>query len=461
MRFIALFICVLFSTTLMSADKPHILYINADDLGVMDVGYNNSLFRTPNIDRLAKSGMIFTEAYAPSANCAPSRACVHTGQWSARHGVYTVGSSERGKPHQRKLIPIKNTQYLNEKVWTMAEAMKDAGYKTIHLGKYHLGSDPLTQGFDENIGGDKAGSPNGGGYFSPWTQKVMKEWSDKYPKNTHRMVVYADQAVRFIKENKNSPMFIHFSPYSVHTPIQKVDKYLPNYKGKDVNANYASMVENFDTEVGRVLDSLKAEGIVDNTLIVLSSDNGGIRSISPQTPYRAGKGSYYEGGVREPFIVSWPAKVKAGTTNDTLVCTIDLFPTFLDVAKMKKPESKILDGVSLLPIISETGTLKKRALFWHFPVYLQAYNSKKDQARDPLFRTRPGSAMRYGKWKLHEYFEDGKFELYDLSKDIGETNNLVNSMPEKVSELKKMLVDWRQSINAPIPTKLNPEFKTK
>ena len=445
----------------MSADKPHILYINADDLGVMDVGYNNSLFRTPNIDRLAKSGMIFTEAYAPSANCAPSRACVHTGQWSARHGVYTVGSSERGKPHQRKLIPIKNTQYLNEKVWTMAEAMKDAGYKTIHLGKYHLGSDPLTQGFDENIGGDKAGSPNGGGYFSPWTQKVMKEWSDKYPKNTHRMVVYADQAVRFIKENKNSPMFIHFSPYSVHTPIQKVDKYLPNYKGKDVNANYASMVENFDTEVGRVLDSLKAEGIVDNTLIVLSSDNGGIRSISPQTPYRAGKGSYYEGGVREPFIVSWPAKVKAGTTNDTLVCTIDLFPTFLDVAKMKKPESKILDGVSLLPIISETGTLKKRALFWHFPVYLQAYNSKKDQARDPLFRTRPGSAMRYGKWKLHEYFEDGKFELYDLSKDIGETNNLVNSMPEKVSELKKMLVDWRQSINAPIPTKLNPEFKTK
>lgn len=458
MRLFISLLLILLAFKTLAENKPHILYINADDLGVMDVGFNNSKFRTPNIDQLAQEGMVFTEAYAPSANCAPSRACVHSGQWSARHGVYTVGTSERGKPQTRKIIPTKNTLYIPQEVVTMAEALQAGGYKTIHLGKYHLDQDPLAQGFDVNIGGDKNGSPVGGGFFSPWTQPVMKKWSDKYPKETHRMTVYEDQAIKFIEENHKKPMFIHFSPYSVHTPIQPVKKYLPNYKGVDINANYASMVENFDHGVGRVLKALADNGIAKNTLVILSSDNGGIRAISPQDPYRAGKGSYYEGGIREPFIMRWPAKIKAGTKNDTPVCTIDLYPTFLAASNTEKPNGKILDGVNIMPLMTQSGNIKKRALFWHFPIYLQAYSTKKDDGRDPLFRTRPGSAMRYGKWKLHEYFEDGKFELYDLEKDINERNNLAESMPEKLSELKKMLYDWRAKTNSPVPTANNPKY---
>ena len=447
-----------FAAHITANDKPHILYINADDLGVMDVGYNNSKFRTPNINQLAKDGMIFTEGYAPSANCAPSRACVHSGQWSARHGVYTVGTSERGSAQSRKIIPTENTLFIPQEIVTMAEALKAGGYKTIHLGKYHLDQDPLAQGFDINIGGDKNGSPAGGGFFSPWTQPVMKKWSDQYPKNTHRMTVYADQAVKFIAENNSQPMFIHFSPYSVHTPIQAVSKYIPNYKGVDINANYASMVENFDAGVGQVLKALDDNGLRENTLVVLSSDNGGIRSISPQDPYRAGKGSYYEGGIREPLIMRWPAKIRAGSTNNTPVCTIDFYPTFLAASNTTTPEGKVLDGVNLMPLMTQSGDIEQRALYWHFPVYLQAYNQKKDDARDPLFRTRPGSAMRFGKWKLHEYFEDGKFELYDLEKDLNERNNLADSMPEKLAELKKMLYNWRAETNSPVPTELNPKY---
>ena len=450
-------VSIFFIMAIQGEDKPHILYINADDLGVMDVGYNNPKFNTPNINKLAKEGMIFTEAYAPSANCAPSRACVHSGQWSARHGVYTVGNSDRGNAKTRKIIPVKNSVQIPEGILTMAQALKAGGYKTIHLGKYHLGKDPLKQGYDVNIGGDSTGSPSGG-YFSPWTKGSMKEWSDKYPKGTHRMTIYADQAIKFIKENKQQPMFIHFSPYSVHTPIQKVEKYMANYVGKDINASYASMVENFDAEVGRVLQSLEEQGIKDNTLVIFSSDNGGIRKISPQDPYRAGKGSYYEGGVREPFVARWPGKIKAGTRNDTAVCTIDLFPTFLAAGNIAKPAKKVLDGVNLMPLMTQSGSIKQRALYWHFPIYLQAYSVGNDDGRDPLFRTRPGSTMLLGKWKLHEYFEDGKFELYDLSKDLNERKNLAETMPEKLAEMKKMLNAWRSETKAPVPTEANPKY---
>ncbi|NQZ58548.1 MAG: sulfatase-like hydrolase/transferase, partial [Lentisphaeraceae bacterium] len=331
--------------------------------------------------------------------------------------------------------------------------------KTIHLGKYHLATDPLKQGFDVNVGGDHTGGPQGGGYFSPWKGKyAMAKWSDKYPKGTHRMTVFADQAIKFIEENKKTPMFIHFSPYSVHTPIQKVPEFYDNYKGVKINAAYASMVENFDRGVGRVLKALDDQGLRHNTLVIFSSDNGGIRKMSPQDPYRAGKGSYYEGGVREPFVVRWPGKVKAGSTSDTPVCTIDLYPTFLAAANIDKPKEKILDGVNLMPLLEQTAPLAKRALFWHFPIYLQAYSVADDDGSDPLFRTRPGSSMRFGKWKLHEYFEDGRIELYDLSSDLNERKNLAKAMPEKVAELKKMLYSWRSEINAPVPSAKNPKY---
>ncbi len=449
---------LLAGVTLGAERKPNILYINADDLGVMDVGYNNSLFNTPNIDQLAKDGMRFTTAYAPAANCAPSRACVHSGQWSARHGVYTVGNSDRGKAQTRKLIPIENGSFPQTGITTMAMALKAQGYTTIHLGKYHMGQDPLTLGYDVNIGGDKSGSP-AGGYFSPWGKGSMKELGTTVPEATHRMDIYAREAVDFVAANKDKPMFIHFSPYLVHTPLQKVPEFFDNYKDKNVNAVYASMVEKFDQGVGKVLDALDAHGLRDNTLVVFSSDNGGIAGVQTQAPYRAGKGSYYEGGIREPLVMRWPGKIKAGSTCAEQVCTIDLYPTFLAAAGLAVPEGVKLDGVTLLPLMTQSGGLAERALFWHFPIYLQAYSMQKDDGRDPLFRTRPGSAMRSGKWKLHEYFEDGGLELYDLETDAGERKNLAASMPEKVSELKKVLDAWRSDTRSPVPTKLNPAYQ--
>jgi arylsulfatase A-like enzyme len=444
----------LVSAGLVSA-APNILYINADDLGVMDVGYNNSKFRTPHLDRLAAAGLVFENGYAPAANCAPSRACVHSGQWGARHGVYTVGTSERGKSAYRKLIPTKNRIHLPDEVVTMAEALRSGGYRTIHLGKYHIGEDPLQDGFEVNIGGDHTGGPKGGGYFSPWKGGSMEAWSDTVPEKTHRIDIFAEETVRFIEMYREEPMFIHFSPYLVHGPITAVPEYVDHYTGSWSDTAYASMVEKLDEAIGKVLAALEVNGLTKTTLVVFCSDNGGIAAVNAQTPWRAGKGSYYEGGIREPMILSWPGTIKAGRSEE-VVNALDFYPTFMEVAGLDC--SPDLDGVSLMPLLTGTGDWKAVPQFWHFPVYLQAYNGAKDQARDPLFRTRPGSAVRVGQWKLHEYFEEGALELYDLSKDRGERHNLAAAQPEKTAELKRVLDNWRQRIGAPVPSDLNPKY---
>ena len=436
--------------------RPNILYINADDLGVMDVGYNNPKLRTPNIDHLATEGMNFTKAYAPAANCAPSRACVHSGQWGARHGVYTVSSSERGKAEYRKIIPTPNRLHLPPEVYTMAEALKDGGYRTIHLGKYHIGDDPLQDGFEVNVGGDHRGGPSAGGYYSPWEKGPMQKWSDTVPPGTHRIDVFVREALRFMDEHKAEPMFIHFSPYLVHSPLTPVPEYVDHYKDSGLNATYASMVEKFDWAVGKLLAALDEKGLAENTLVIFCSDNGGIAAFHSQAPYRAGKGSYYEGGVCEPMIMRWPGKIQPGSRCDEVVNSLDFYPTFMEVAGIKKPAN--LDGVSLLPLMTGSKDWKPLAQFWHFPIYLQAYDGKLDEARDPLFRTRPGSSMRIGKWKLIEYFEDGALELYDLENDPGERHNLSKTNPEKTAELHQMLKQWRARINAPVPTEPNPEY---
>ncbi|CAI8258767.1 MAG: Arylsulfatase [Opitutia bacterium UBA7350] len=435
--------------------RPNILYINADDLGVMDVGYNNSKFRTPHLDRLAAEGLVFENGYAPAANCAPSRACVHSGQWGARHGVYTVGSSNRGDVAHRKLIPIQNRIHLPAKVVTIAEALQAGGYRTIHLGKYHIGEDPLKDGFEVNIGGDYTGGPKGGGYFSPWDDGSMKKWSDTVPAKTHRIDIYVKEAIRFIEAHCEEPMFIHFSPYLVHGPITPVPDYVGDYQGTWLDTAYASMVEKLDDAIGHVLQALEANGLTEKTLVVFCSDNGGIAAVNAQTPWRAGKGSYYEGGVREPMLISWPGTIKPGRCEE-LVNALDFYPTFLEVAGIESLSK--LDGVSLMPLMTGVGDWKAMPQFWHFPIYLQAYNGLKDEACDPLFRTRPGSAVRVGQWKLHEYFEDGSLELYDLSLDRGERHNLAQALPEKTAKLKRLLDDWRERVGAPIPTEPNPNY---
>lgn len=438
-------------------EKPNIIYINADDLGVMDVGFNSSRYHTPNIDRLRAEGMLFTEAYAPAANCSPSRACCMSGQYGPRHGIYTVGSSERGRSKDRKLIPVQNTEYLALDNLTIAGALKAGGYKTIHLGKWHLGDDPTKQGFDVNIGGDMSGSPKGG-YFSPFKGGPMVSFNDQYPPETHRVDIFADQAVRFMRENRDHPFFMYMAYYSVHSPLEEVPEFVEHYKNKNVRADYASMIEKMDQGIGKILDELEALGLKDNTIVLFTSDNGGVREISHQDPFRAGKGSYFDGGIRVPLAVRWPGRVAAGSTCDTPVIGVDFYPTFLDVAGLPVSQGKILDGVSLMPLLTQNGPFPDRALFWHFPVYLQAYAGAVDDSHDPLFRTRPGSAMRYGKWKLHEYFEDGTIELYDLEKDVGERNNIADSYPEKAAELHEMLKQWRADAKAPAPTRQNPEY---
>ena len=447
-----------------AAQKPNILYINIDDLGWADVSINGSkYYETPNIDRLAKEGMIFTNGYSSAANCAPSRACAISGQNTPRHGVYTVLSSERGKSSTRKLIPTKNTQHITAENLTFGHALKAAGYTTATFGKWHVTKDPLKNGFDINVGGTAAGGPYNGGYHSPF----------KYPnlevkeKGTYLTDILTDKAIEFIGEHKAGPFCLYLPYFTVHGPLQAKQELVEKYKNKkgteaQNNPVYAAMIESLDQNIGRVLDALDSNGIADNTLVIFTSDNGGVNVSSLQWPLRGGKGMYYEGGIREPFFIRWPEKIKAGSVCDTPVTNLDFYPTFCDVAGTPPPKGKILDGVSLNPLF-EGKEITDRALYWHFPIYLQGYGkatgTAMKEAQDPLFRTRPGSAIRHGDWKLIEYFENGEFELYNLKQDIGEKINLAQKHPEKLQELKKKLNLWRKQMKAPVPTELNPDFK--
>ncbi len=440
-----------------SAIRPNIVYINVDDLGWTDLGYQGSKFyETPNIDRLASQGMVFTNAYAPAANCAPSRACCLTGQYTPRHGVYTVGNSDRGRTHDRKLVPIENTLFIDDANLTFAHALKTVGYRTCTIGKWHVSSDPLKNGFDVNIAGSDWGHPHKG-YFRPFGMPGLEEG----PAGEYLTERLTAEAIRFMTENKDRPFLLYLPYYTVHSPLQaKPDKQAMFEKkaasAAHKNAKYAAMIQSLDEGVGRLLDTLDALGIAQNTLLLFTSDNGGVWNTSKQWPLRAGKGSYYEGGIREPMIVRWPGKIKPGSRCDVAVSGIDFFPTFLEAARAPLPQGKRLDGVSLIPLLTQSGTIKHRPLFWHFPIYLQGGNS---ETRDRLFRTRPGSVVRHGDWKLHEYFEDGGLELYNLKDDIGEKTNLVDAMPGKATELRTLLQAWHRDTGAPTPMTLNPKYR--
>ena len=453
----ALILCNQSCQNLKPEQKPNIILINIDDLGWRDVGFMGSEFyETPHLDKLANEGIIFTSAYASAANCAPSRACMMSGQWGPRHGIYTVGNSERGKSKDRKLIPTENNVILPEEQYTLAEALRDGGYATCHAGKWHLGDDPTTQGFDMNIGGSQAGHP--GNYFPPYKNVALDPPSDDY--NLTRLVM--DKALEFVK-GVDKPFFLYYSPYAVHTPIQPIKELLPKYEGKaswngQDDIKYATMVENLDLQVGRLIDMLESTGKLDNTFIVFISDNGGVYRITKQWPLRAGKGSYYEGGIREPMFVYWKDKIKGKTKTDVPVTNLDFYPTILEVAGIKKPDEKVLDGTSFASIFLGNKELPERALFWHFPIYLENGNM---ETQDPLFRSRPGSAIRKGDWKLIQYFENNDVELYNLASDVGEKNNLAKSEPSKAEELLKILEAWRNDTNAPVPSEINPDYNGK
>lgn len=435
--------------------RPNIVLIVADDLGWKDVGFMCSTFyETPHLDRLAAGGMKFTSAYAAAANCAPSRACLLSGQYSPRHGIYTVANADRGDAKTRRLIPVKNNEVLPDRVYTLAEALRDAGYQTASIGKWHLGESPLSQGFAYNVAGDERGLNK---HFSPYGIPSLPDG----PPGEYLTDRLTTEAIRFIERATDQPFFLYLPFYAVHTPLQAPEALVNKYQNKakaagQQDATYAAMLESLDSNVGRILQKLDAMNLTENTIVIFTSDNGGIRSISRQDPLRAGKGSYYEGGVRVPLVVRWPGVVAAGTTSPTPVINLDFFPTFLDLLKLPQPRQP-LDGISILPLLKGK-TVPERPFYWHFPIYLEAYNPQQDDGRDPLFRTRPGSTIRLGDWKLHEYFEDKGLELYNLKTDLGEQHNVASDHPAVVKKLHALLQNWRAKNNAFVPTEPNPAY---
>lgn len=443
-----------YESSAQSPDKPNIVFILADDLGFKDVGFNGSdYYETPNIDKLAKQGMIFNNAYTGGANCAPSRACLISGQYTPRHGIYAVGSTNKGPISEMRLMPVKNNQHLSPSNYTMAEALKSAGYATGIFGKWHIGTAnqgtaPRDQGFDISM--DANGS------------KKISVTDD--PKAIFQIT---DSAYKFIKENKNKPFFAYVSHHAVHGNHQARAATLAKFKAKKKghyhnDALFAACVYDFDEAVGKLLNHIKELGLEKNTLVVFSADNGGTPN-SPQEPLRGNKGSFYEGGIRVPFIAKWPGKIKPGTFNNTPVINLDLYPTFAALAHAKIPANKIVDGENLLPIfLGQRSKTARDKIFWHFPGYLDRAVIR---GRDSIFRTRPVTTMRKGDFKIMLYHEEwvldggwdrrtsnNSVELFDLKTDPGEHNNIASSNPQKRDEMIKDLQTWMKTSDAKMAT---------
>jgi len=451
------------STENKHLNQPNIVLINIDDMGWNDISFMGSeYYNTPHIDALADQGLVFTQGYAASANCAPSRASIHSGKWTTRHQIYTVANSDRGKSSDRKLIPIKNTTVLDKKFTTLSQKLKQQGYITCHSGKWHISDDPLEYGFDVNIAGGPQGAP--GSYYPPFGNN-SKQIKVEKGKSEYLTDLIMENTLLFLDDVKG-PFFLNYSPYAVHTPIHPVDSLLykyenkPPYKGQK-NPRYATMIENLDRNIGLLVDKLKKRKLFDNTFIIFTSDNGGyFGKITMQKPLRAGKGSYYEGGIRVPFFFLWKDKISPGKDTQTPISHLDIFPTLMDLVGDHSME-KELDGHSLLPLTTKNTSLKERSFFWHFPIYLQGYDIKYNENRDSLFRTRPGSVIRKGDWKLHYYFEDKDVEVFNLKEDIGERNNLAEVNKAKKQELLDELNYWWKKTDAPIPTEANPLYQAR
>ena len=423
---------------------PNIVFFFIDDLGWTDLScYGSKYYETTNIDKLAGEGMVFTSAYSNAPNCAPARACLLSGQYTPRHGIYTVGTPERGPANLRKLIPIPNKTDLDSKIVTIPEALKSAGYTSACIGKWHLGNKmpfrPEDQGFDAVFRRSR------GGHFTADGEYL-----------TDRLT---DEANKFIETNKDRPFFLYLSHHTVHTPIQAKKHIIEKYKKKEPsgghnNPAYAAMIESMDQSVGRVTDKLEELGLRNKTAVFFFSDNGGYANATSMAPLRGSKGMLYEGGIRVPMIVCWPGKIKPGSACDVPVIGIDFYPTILEMTGTAKPSGQVLDGVSIAGLLKGANALNRKAIFWHFPAYLEPYNEKQRP-----WRTTPAGAVRQGDWKLIEFFEDGKLELYNLRGDISEQNNLVETMPEKAKELQRVLVEWRNCVSAPVPSEKNPKYE--
>jgi arylsulfatase A-like enzyme len=433
--------------------RPNIVFILTDDLGYTDLAcYGSKYYETPHIDRLAAEGMRLTDGYSCGPNCQPTRAALLSGQYGPRTGVYTVGHIDRFNWRSRPLRPVDNMTTLPLNKVTIADALKQAGYATGMFGKWHLGNGdrlhPSKRGFDEAIEAS-------GKHFDFETDPPVE-----YPPGTYLADFLTDRAVDFIERHKAEPFFLYLPHFGVHSPHQAKEELIEKFESKPPagghrDATYAAMIASVDESVGRVMAKLDELGLAEDTIVIFSSDNGGVGGyqqvglgkpgVTDNAPLKGGKGMLYEGGVRVPYIFRWKGQIEPGQTADAPVNSVDLYPTLVEIADAKFPADYPLDGVSYAGLLAgEVDSLDREAIFWHFPGYLGSGPN--------LWRTLPVSAVRSGDWKLLEFLEDGRLELYNLSDDLNEQHNLADQLPEKAQELHRRLVAWRKQVNAPMPS---------
>lgn len=462
----------------VSGRKPNFLFVLVDDWGWSDVAYNGSTFyQTPNIDRLASQGMVFTDGYAAAPLCSATRAGIMSGQYPGRvhiTGAFTYGRRPEPGPDARPVPnpPVRRPAtgppwqkvtaggqvgYLPLEVRTLAEVLKSAGYACGHVGKWHLGERPYYpehQGFDLNFGGYREGWTRS--HFYPYhipniTQGVKGEYlADRL----------TDEAIKFIEAHRDGPFYLQLWHYAVHTPIQAKEEFIAHYKKKvdphapQHNPVYAGMIESADQSVGRLMEALDRLNLADNTIVVVTGDNGGLLTlpnsderITSNAPLRGGKAMLWEGGIRVPWVVRWPGVIAAGSTCHEPITSVDLYPTFAELAGAKLEPDQPVDGESLVPLWKGTGHLEREAIYWHFPHYIPVFRG---------YHVTPASAVRRGDFKLIKSFDTG-LELYNLKDDLGETTNLAETMPGKAAELEKMLDTWLAEVGASLPQP-NPNY---
>ncbi len=437
------------------AARPlNVVFILLDDFGWADSGcYGSTFYETPNIDRLATEGMRFTDAYAACPVCSPTRASILTGKYPARLGVTDWIPGRKQWPTARVITPPVPTELPLREV-TIAEALKPAGYVSGSIGKWHLGGEgfsPLEQGFSSNIGGTLRGSP--ASYFGPFNLPGLAGGTkDDYL--TDRL---ADQAVRFIETNRNRPFFLYLPQFAVHIPLQAKQDLVAHFQKKADPANpqhdpvYAAMIASADQAVGRVLAALQKSGLDEQTIVFFTSDNGGLKyegkrkaPVTSNAPLRAGKGHLYEGGIREPLIVRAPGLTKPGSLCRFPISSVDYFPTILELAGIGMPDPDSIDGVSMTRLLAGNKPRTRRPLFWHYPHYSNQGGV-------------PAGAVRQDEYKLIEFYEDGRLELFNLDKDPGEQQNLVHRELKRARKMQLELRRWRDSVNAAMPS-ANPRY---
>lgn len=441
-----------------AAQKPNVLFVLADDLGWRGLGvYGSDLHETPRLDAFAASAVRFTQAYAASPVCSPTRASILTGKHPARLHITVWREAAEHPPLDRKLVPPIARDHLPLEETTLAEVFKRAGYVTAHVGKWHLGRAehyPQTQGFDYNIGGTLWGAPQS--FFYPYAgdryfrePRYVPHLADGKPGEylTDRLT---EEAIKILERHRREPFYLQLWYHTVHTPIEGKPELVERYAEQirptlnHRNPQYAAMVASLDENAGRLLDKLEELGLAKNTIVVFSSDNGGFinewqgRQVTDNSPLRSGKGSLYEGGVRVPMMVRWPGVTPAGEVCLQPVSSVDFFPTLLRMAGLEQPAGYRSDGVDITPLLRDpAASLNREALYFHYPHYYPT--------------TTPVSSVRVGDWKLLHYWEDGRNELYNLAADLGERRNRAAAEAERTAALERRLHIWLDEVKAQLP----------